>query len=206
MASSWMIISDTGTSPAAGVLPGIAALLLGGLLLFFPGPSLRILIYLAGALALLLGVILLVLAWRIARTGTPAFAVPVIFGIFSIVFGLVSWANPGIIGAFMAVIFGFTCILVGLGAAFVGLLHASSPVRRMLVATGGILVAIIGILTLFYPQLSVTVILQLLGLLLMGAGAVLLAEVLTILWRGRSRENRWQEKPGPGERELPPRY
>jgi len=205
MASFWMIISDTGNSPAAGALPALAAVLLGALLFFFPGPSLRILIYLAGALALLLGIVLLLLAWLIARGGTPAFAVPAILGISAIAFGLVSWANPGIIGAFMAVIFGFACILCGLGAAFAALLHASSPIRRVLITTGGILVAIIGILTLFHPRLSVTVILQLLGLLLMGTGAVLLAEVLTLLWRGRSRGDGWQEGPLPEELDLPPR-
>ena len=183
----------------SGIAAGIAAILLGSLFLFFPEISLRIIIYLTGAAAFILGILLFALAWKLARSGTPAFAVPVIFGVCAIVIGIVSWLNPGIIGAFMAVIFAFACLVGGLGMAFVAVYMAISPLRKVLIATGGMTVAIIGILTLFYPQLSATVILQLVGFFLMGTGVIVLAYVVTVWRRERSPENRNVWNPGNDE-------
>jgi len=174
---------------ASGIAAGIAAIFLGSLFLFFPGHSLRIIIYLTGAAAIILGILLLALAWKLARSGTPAFALPVIFGICAIVIGIVSWLNPGIIGAFIAVLFAFACLAGGLGMAFVAMYLAISPLRKILIAAGGMTIAIIGILTLFYPQLSTTVILQLIGFFLMGTGVIVLAEVVTVWWRKKPWEN-----------------
>ncbi|MDD1667334.1 MAG: DUF308 domain-containing protein [Methanomicrobiales archaeon] len=154
---------------------GSLALLTGGLFLLFPRESLRVMLSLAGVLGLVLGVILLVSAARMIQDGTPAFLIALIPGICALVFGVVAFANPGLIVAFIAVILGFACIIAGLGAAGAGIFQEGPALRRLGTLAAGFLLAAIGLLVLLDPRGGTVLALQLAGLLIAAAGVILLA-------------------------------
>ena len=165
---------------------GIFAILLGVLFLLLPGLSLQVIIYLFGALAIIIGILLFIGAYFVSRTGTGLFAVPLILGICAFILGLVAFVNPAIIGTFLAVILSIAFIIGGLGMIFTSVLRGGPIAGTVAGVIGGGIITAIGILILFYPQFSMEVIIRLLGLFLIAAGIVALGWSLVNRRRERS--------------------
>jgi uncharacterized membrane protein HdeD (DUF308 family) len=172
---------------------GICAILLGALFLFLPGFSLQVVIYLFGALAIVISILLFIGAYFVSRTGTGLFALPLTLGICAFILGLVAFVNPVIIGAFLAVIISVAFIIGGLGMIFSSAFRGGPITGKVLGVIGGGFITAIGILVLFYPQISLGVIIRLIGLFLIAAGIVAIGWSLVNRGRERSREIPYQD-------------
>src|SRR5512139_2134456 len=116
---------------------GILGVVIGVLLLLFPEQAIRITIYLFGLLAILIAVILFAVAYGMSRGGGAVAAVPAIIGIVFLIFGLVSFINPDIIGIFMAVLLSLLAIVAGFGLLFSSVFSVRPVAMRILTAAGG---------------------------------------------------------------------
>jgi uncharacterized membrane protein HdeD (DUF308 family) len=173
---------------------GVIAIIIGLLLFFLPGQSLRFIVYLFGFIAVIIGIMLFASAWGISRAGSSSFAIPLILGIVAFIIGLVSFINPGIIGAFFAVIFAILFIISGLGMLFSALFSGRPVPIRLLVAAGGIVIGAIGISILLYTDFTAELIVQMIGLFLIAAGIIALVGALLLCRRSkRSVVTEWEE-------------
>jgi|WetSurMetagenome_2_1015567.scaffolds.fasta_scaffold32174_4 uncharacterized membrane protein HdeD (DUF308 family) len=172
---------------------GICAILIGALFLFLPGFSLQVIIYLFGALAIVLAILLFIGAYFVSRTGTGLFALPLILGICAFILGLVAFVNPTIIGAFLVVILSIAFIIGGLGMIFTSAFRGGPVAGTVLGVIGGFFITAIGIMVLFYPQISLEVIIRLLGLFLIAMGIVAIGWSLVSRGRERSTELPYQD-------------
>lgn len=178
---------------------GVISILIGSLFLFFPASSLRLIIYLFGAIVFLIGIALFVGAFSLSRGGTWLAALPLILGICAVILGIVSFTNPSLIGAFLAVIVALVFLIVGLGMVFTAILQGGSPARRVLSIIGGLFLAALGILIFFHAEFTGIFIIQLLGIFLVGAGIVAVAGSFLLWWRERSWSVPAEEIPLPGD-------
>jgi len=128
---------------------GITGILLGSLIFLYPTQALTVLIYLIGAIAILIGIALLFIAWTVSRVGSPFAILPLIFGVLIFVLGVSSFLYPELVGTFIAVIIAILCLIVGLGGAFTGASQNGPLLRRAAIGTGGIALAALGIAILF---------------------------------------------------------
>jgi uncharacterized membrane protein HdeD (DUF308 family) len=159
----------------------IAGVLLGSLIFLYPSQTLRVLIYVIGAIAILVGIVLLFIAWAVSRAGSSFALLPLIFGVLIFVLGASSFLYPGLVGTFIAVIIAALCIIVGLGGAFTGGVQKGPLLRRATISIGGIALAALGVAILLYPDLTTTGIMQILGVFIFIVGvASLIGSV--ILW------------------------
>jgi uncharacterized membrane protein HdeD (DUF308 family) len=160
---------------------GIAAILLGSLLLLYPSQALLVLIYLVGAVAILIGIVFLFIAWMVFRAGSPFALLPLALGIVVFALGAAAFIYPVVVGAFIAIIIAALCIIAGLGGAFTGGVQKGPLLRRAAISIGGIALAALGVAILLYPELTTTGIMQILGAFILIAGVVSLIGSV-ILW------------------------
>jgi uncharacterized membrane protein HdeD (DUF308 family) len=149
---------------------GIAGVILGSLLFLFPTEALLVLIYLTGFIAVLVGIVLMFIAWTISRAGSPVALVPLLFGVFVMVLGAATFLYPDVVGTFIAIIIAALCIIAGLGAAFTGGTQRGPVPRRVAITLGGVALAVLGVAILLYPDLTTAGIVQILGIFLFIAG------------------------------------
>ncbi len=180
----WMACGSESWKPP--LVAGIIFLVLGSLLFFFPEGSLRLFIFLFGVLAFIAGIGLFIGAWILSRSGGMSFVVPLILGICAVLLGILSFTDPALIGAFAAVLLGLLMIIGGLAGAFSAISRPGSGSRRGLGLIGGILVALLGFLILFWPRLSSIAIVRIIGIVFMAAGIVALAGSAILALRERS--------------------
>jgi uncharacterized membrane protein HdeD (DUF308 family) len=186
---SYCLLCTTGSWKGPLVL-GIVGILLGSLFFLYPSQVLRILIYLIGTIAILIGMVLLFIAWTISRAGSPFGLIPLIVGVIVFVLGVSSFLYPELVGTFIAVVLAILCLIVGLGGAFTGASQNGPLLRRLAIGTGGIALAVLGVAILLYPELTTTAIVQILGAFIFIAGVASLAGS-AILWiRRRSCASR----------------
>jgi uncharacterized membrane protein HdeD (DUF308 family) len=183
----YWVSGNTGTWKASFGF-GICSILVGALFLFFPSFSLQVMIYLFGAFAILIGILLFIGAYFVSRTGTGLFALPLVLGICAFILGLVAFVNPGIIGAFLVVILSIVFIIGGLGMIVTSALRGGRITGTILGVIGGGFITTLGIMILFYPQISLEVIIRLTGLFLIAAGIVAIGWSLV----NRKRERSWE--------------
>jgi uncharacterized membrane protein HdeD (DUF308 family) len=178
---------------------GVLAIFIGVLLFIFPEQSLRFIIYLFGFIAFIIAIILFASAWGISRSGSSSFAVPLILGIVALIIGLVSFLNPGLIGAFFAVVFSILFIISGLALLFSALFSWRTASHRLLMAAGGIALAAIGIAILLYTAFTAELIIQLIGLFFIVSGVVGIIGALVLYRRSkRTVVTGWDECQRPG--------
>jgi uncharacterized membrane protein HdeD (DUF308 family) len=180
----WMACGSESWKPP--LVAGIIFLVLGGLLFFFPEGSLRLFIFLFGVLAFIAGIALFIGAWTLSRSGGMFFVVPLILGICAVLLGILSFTDPGLIGAFAAVLLGILMIIGGLSGAFSAITRPGFGSRRALGLIGGIVIALLGFLILFSPRLSSLAIVRIIGAVIMGAGIIALIGSVVLARRERS--------------------
>jgi uncharacterized membrane protein HdeD (DUF308 family) len=181
---SYRMMSTTSSWKFPLVL-GILAIIIGAMLFFFPEQSLRFIIYLFGFIAVIIAIILFASAWGISRSGSSSFVVPLILGIVTLIIGLVSFLNPGIIGAFFAVVFSILFIVSGLALLFSALFSWRTASHRLLMAAGGIALAAIGIAILLYTAFTAELIVQLIGLFFIVSGVAGIIGALVLYRRSK---------------------
>ncbi|MCK5251865.1 MAG: DUF308 domain-containing protein [Thermoplasmata archaeon] len=102
------------------LIGGIVSVILGSVALFWPDLTAIILLWLIGAWALVVGLVMLIYAIKVRKAEVAGKEVQAVLGIIGIVFGLVAFAWPEetamtivwIIGLF-AVIFGILFMIIG---------------------------------------------------------------------------------------------
>jgi uncharacterized membrane protein HdeD (DUF308 family) len=169
---------------------GIAGMILGSLIFLSPSQALRVLIYLIGAIAILIGIALFLIAWTVSRTGSPFALLLLLFGALVFTLGASSFLYPGIMGTFIAIIIAALCIIAGLGGAFTGGIQKGPLLRRAAIGIGGIALAALGVAILLSPDLTTTGIMQILGAFLFIAGVVSLTGSVVLWFRIRTRTPR----------------
>jgi uncharacterized membrane protein HdeD (DUF308 family) len=183
--ASHCVLCSTGSWKLPLVV-GILAVISGSLLLLFPVRSVELILAVFGFIALVIGILLFWSAWTIRRAGSAAFTAPLILGMLALVLGLVAFLNPVLIRAFLAVIFGLFCIIGGLGMLVAAVSSWGSMVRRVLMGSGGIILAALGVLILFSPYITAALVVQLIGLFFIGAGLISVIGSLLLWWRART--------------------
>jgi len=165
---------------------GIVGILLGSLIVLYPSQALRVLIYLMGTIAILIGIVLLFIAWTVSRAGSPFALLPLIFGVVVFILGVSSFLYPELVATFLVVIIAILCLIVGLGGVFTGASRNGPLLRRAVIGIGGIALAALGVAILLYPELTTTAILQILGAFIFIAGVASLAGSAILGIRRRS--------------------
>jgi uncharacterized membrane protein HdeD (DUF308 family) len=166
------------------VLRGLAALAFGLVAIFWPGISLAALVMLFGAYALLDGCITLGLSLRLPA-GEPGRSILMVTGLAGLLVGLVSVLWPQVTVTLLIYILAAWLVLFGLIAIANSLqmkqrFGAGWPLSR-----GGMLLLVLGLLLLLFPNAVAVAATWVLGLLalLIGAG------LLTFAWRRQQRDN-----------------
>lgn len=159
----------------AGVLPGIAFLLLGLLLLVLPEVSILWICYAFGAVVLITGVVCLVQYARIRGTG---FTAPFLLvgGLITAALGLFTLAQPRTVASFLPVVFGLFILVEGasrIGAAID--LAKRRAARWWVLLLFSLLSVGLGLVLLLNPFGAMVSAVMLCGVLLILEGAVSLA-------------------------------
>jgi len=169
---------------------GITGMVIGSVFFFFPDLALHILTILFALIALIVAVILVGFALVISRGSGGFFLVPLSLGILALLVALASLSYPGLVGALIAVLIGAACLIAGLGGAFTAGLQPGPGVRRLLVAAGGVILAVLGILILLHRELTLVLAFQIVGAFLIVAGAVAVLGAMVLWRRERPRDPR----------------
>lgn len=185
--AGWSIVWTAGSWRFPFIL-GIVGMAVGSVFFFLPGFSLHILTILFALIALLVAVIFFAFALFLSRGSGGFFLVPLSLGILVLLVALASLFYPGLVGALIAVLIGAACLIAGLGGVFTAGLQPGPGARRLLVAAGGIILAILGILILLHREFTLVLVFRLVGMFLIVAGAVAVLGAVVLWRRGRSRD------------------
>ena len=159
----------------AGVLPSLAFLVLGVLLLVMPQTSLLWICYAFGAVVLITGVVCLI---QYARVRGSGFAAPFLLvgGVITAALGLFTLAQPQTVASFLPVVFGLFILVEGcsrIGAAL-DLARRKADKWWVLLLLSLLSIAL-GLLLLFDPFEAAVSAVMLCGVLLIVEGALSLA-------------------------------
>lgn len=159
----------------AGVLPSLAFLVLGVLLLVMPQTSLLWICYAFGAVVLVTGIVCLI---QYARVRGSGFAAPFLLvgGVITAALGLFTLAQPQTVASFLPVVFGLFILVEGcsrIGAAL-DLARRKADKWWVLLLLSLLSIAL-GLLLLFDPFEAAVSAVMLCGVLLIVEGALSLA-------------------------------
>lgn len=159
----------------AGVLPSLAFLVLGVLLLVMPQTSLLWICYAFGAVVLVTGIVCLI---QYARVRGSGFAAPFLLvgGVITAALGLFTLAQPQTVASFLPVVFGLFILVEGcsrIGAALD--LARRKAAKWWVLLLFSLLSIALGLLLLFDPFEAAVSAVMLCGVLLIVEGALSLA-------------------------------
>lgn len=159
----------------AGVLPSLAFLVLGVLLLVMPQTSLLWICYAFGAVVLITGIVCLI---QYARVRGSGFAAPFLLvgGVITAALGLFTLAQPQTVASFLPVVFGLFILVEGCSRIGAALDLAKRKADKWWVLLLLSLLSIaLGLLLLFDPFEAAVSAVMLCGVLLIVEGALSLA-------------------------------
>jgi uncharacterized membrane protein HdeD (DUF308 family) len=165
------------------VLRGLAALAFGLIAIFWPGISLAALVMLFGAYALLDGVITLAISLRLPA-GSPGRTFLMITGLTSLLVGLVSVLWPQVTVTLLIYLLAAWLVLFGLIAIANSLQMKKQIGPDWPFSRGGIVLLLIGLLLLLFPNAVAVAATWVLGILALLIGGGLLA----FAWRRQQRD------------------
>lgn len=176
------------------VVFGAAGVVLGVLVLVWPGHTVKALTYLFGAYLLLTGVYRLVAAVQLRGVDAVARVVALVLAVLSLAFGVLCLFRPFNAAASLALVVGAFWLASGALAAFGAWQRARRAPGRSPGLAGGVVAMIVGLLILAFPGASLVVLAWVLGLWLIFFGATALAAGLTarkLLERARHAALYW---------------
>ena len=176
------------------VVFGAAGVVLGLLVLVWPGHTVRALTYLFGVYLLITGVYRLVAALQLKGVDAVARVVALVLAVLSVGFGLVCLAHPFNAAASLALVVGAFWLVSGALTAFGAWQRHRSALGRTPGMTGGFFAMLIGLLILVFPGASLVVLAWILGLWLIFFGATAVATGLAarkLLEKARSAVLYW---------------
>lgn len=173
---------------------GIIAILSGALMLLDPGLTLRLSLYFVGAVALVVALVMFLIAFSSGKGGS-ATALALASGVLFLIVAFTAFFRPAIIGGFLTVIAAAVLIIAGLGIASAGLFGGGQVLQRVIAIPGGAILAVLGLLLIYHGDITVILIVRLLGLLVLGAGILSLAWAFILRIRGRNNRPQYIDTP-----------
>jgi uncharacterized membrane protein HdeD (DUF308 family) len=162
-----------GMSAPVSLLAGVAALIVGALLIFMPTQATVLVVFLLGAVVLIKGIATIVDASH--HQDAPMWGWRVIAGMVGLVAGLLVLASPSV-SAIITVVVAYYVLAVGLVIA--GIMELASGLRQphswWAVALGALQI-VLAVAIMFFPTTGAIVMLQLGGAFVMAMGLVLAA-------------------------------
>jgi uncharacterized membrane protein HdeD (DUF308 family) len=170
-------LTQLADSPALVLAAGALSVLIGLLVLVWPGATIRIIAWLFAIQLLVAGVLQLVSAFSAARGpgGRVLFA---LLGALSILVGLLCLREPLQTALVIGLLIGAMWVVQGVA----GMVHAianESGAARGWAITSGVLSVLGGAVVLVYPGTSLVVLTWLFGIVLVAIGVVLVAQGLS---------------------------
>ena len=170
-------LTQLADSPALVLAAGALSVLIGLLVLAWPGATIRIIAWLFAIQLLVAGVLQLVSAFSADRGpgGRVLFA---LLGALSILVGLLCLREPLQTALVLGLLIGAMWVVQGV----VGVVHAianESGAARGWAITSGVLSVLGGAVVLVYPGTSLVVLTWLFGIVLVAVGVVLIAQGIT---------------------------
>ena len=157
------------------VIFGTVGVVLGFLVLIWPGHTVRALTYLFGVYLLLTGIYRFVGALQLRGVDAVARVVALVLAVLSVGFGVVCLAHPFNAAASLALVVGVFWLVSGALTAFGGWQRARATPGRSPSMTGGWFAMFVGLLILLFPGASLVVLAWILGLWLIFFGGTALA-------------------------------
>jgi len=163
---------------------GLLAILLGFLALAWPGPTLYAIIIMFGAFALVDGVFA-VMAALLGRTGRIPWWTMLVEGVLGIGAGVVTFAWPGVTGLVLLYVIAFWSVATGIFEIAAAIRLRREIAGELLLALGGMLSILFGILLLVYPAKGILAVVWLIGVyaILFGGMLVALGARLRSIWK-----------------------
>jgi uncharacterized membrane protein HdeD (DUF308 family) len=161
------------------VVFGAAGVVLGVLVLIWPGHTVRALTYLFGVYLLLTGIYRFIGALQLRGVDAVARVVALVLAVISVGFGVLCLAHPFNAAASLALVVGVFWLASGALTAFGGWQRARATPGRSPSMTGGWFAMLVGLLILLFPGASLVVLAWILGLWLIFFGGTALVTGLT---------------------------
>lgn len=172
---------------ASFVIRGIVALVLGIIVLIWPGITLEVLMMLFGVMAVIAGIMLFAFGSTrpVGKTNTT---LTMFLGILIVVLGAVAIVMPLLMTVALIYLLAALAILVGLADIWVALVSVDGTANRILFGLSGALSVIIGGIFLAFPLLGGIVIVALyLGVFVIAFGIISIAAGISL--RKYQKEN-----------------
>jgi uncharacterized membrane protein HdeD (DUF308 family) len=166
----------------------IGAIVLGILLLAWPKATLTIVSILIGASLVVAGLLRLIDGFTAHDASGGRRVAHVLIGLLAIIVGLYCIRHYHVTITALAIIVGLFWILHGLADIAAGLFAGAFPGRGLTLAAG-VLSVCAGVIVLFWPTISLTVLIAVIGIWLLVYGAVMAITAFT-LRRSGSRAGR----------------
>ena len=176
------------------VIFGAAGVVLGVLVLVWPGHTVKALTLLFGVYLLITGVYRLVAALQLRGVDPVARVLALVLAALSVGFGVVCLARPFNAAASLALVVGAFWLVSGALTAFGARVRHRTALGRTSGMTGGVFAMLVGLLILLFPGASLVVLAWILGLWLIFFGATAVATGLAarkLLEKARSAVLYW---------------
>lgn len=163
---------------------GLLAILFGILALAWPGATLFALIVMFGAFALVNGLLAIIAALLGRTEGIPWWAL-LVEGILSVGIGIATFTWPGLTGILLLYIIAFWSIATGVFEIIAAIRLRQVITGELLLAFGGALSILFGLLLLIYPAKGALAVAWLIGMyaILFGGMLIALSFRLRSLWK-----------------------
>jgi len=170
--------SELSKTTSALTLQGIAAILFGIAAVFWPGLTLKTLVYLFGAFILVAGIIQLITSLgRVTNADSSILTrvVAVLLGLLELALGVYLLRHPTVTFGTLILLIGFMLIVRGVFEVIGGLFEEGPSLYRIVMIVVGLLGVLVGVIVLFQPVASGVAFVWLLGLYALIAGPLLIA-------------------------------
>lgn len=167
-----LAVAIAGKAWAAALIAAIAMIAVGIMLLVWPAATLTVVAFLIGA-ALIVSGLLRLFDGAVTRDETGGTrAADVVIGLLAVIAGLYCFKHHSLTVLVLALVVGLFWVIHGLGSLIVAATSGKVP-GRGLRAIGGLVSVAAGLVLLFWPGLSLVLLLTILGAWLIFYGAVL---------------------------------
>ena len=171
---------------------GIGSVIVGVILLAWPKETLTVVAVLIGAALIVAGLLRLVDGFTAHESSGGRRVASVVIGLIAIVLGLYCMRHFHVTIAALAIIVGLFWVIHGIADIGIGLFASGGPAGHGLTVLAGVLSLCAGLIVLFWPTISLTVLVAVIGIWLIVYG-ILAAFLAFRLRRGGSAP------PGPGD-------
>lgn len=163
---------DARSAWPAFLAAGLAAVVVGVLLLAWPSETLTLVAILIGISLIVAGLMRLFRGFTAHQASGGARAADVVIGLLAIIVGLYFLRHTGFTITTMAIIVGIFWVINGIAELAAGMSGGPVPGRGLMITTG-ILSLLAGLVVMFWPTISLSVLVVVIGIWLLVYGIAL---------------------------------